>query len=132
MTDIIREIPLENGLLVRFCDHTRHYYGDFHLVKIEVVCEVPLRSDYLDDAGDLADALVLLGDPARYRRIMEQMGVPSTSIVSVRERLIENFISHSLPYLASSRFPARFLHSELQRARKKRVLPLHVAAFHNE
>lgn len=131
MTSMIREIILENGLLVRFFDHTRHYYGDFYLVKIEIVCEIPLHTDFFDDQTDLEEARRLVGDPAVYRREVEQMGVPSTAIATVTERLMGNFISHSLPYFSAADFPRRFLRAELERARKKRVIPSRVTAYHN-
>lgn len=131
MTSMIRETILENGLLVRFLDHTRHYYGDFYLVKIEIVCEIPLHTDFFDDQADLEEARRLVGEPAVYRREVEQMGVPSTAIATVTERLMSNFISHSLPYFSATDFPRRFLRAELERARKKRVIPSRVTAYHH-
>jgi len=129
MTLMIREIPLENGLVVRFLDHTRHYYGDFYLVRIEILCEIPLLPDYFDDQADLEEAQRLVGDPAIYRRVVEQMGVPSTAIATVTERLMDNFTTHSLPYFSSPGFPRRFLRAELERTRKKSVLPSRVTAY---
>ena len=131
MTSMIREMTLENGLVVRFFDHTRHYYGDFYLVRVEIVCEVPLLTDFFDDKVDLEEARRLVGDPAVYRRDVEQMGVPSTAIATVTERLMGNFISHSLPYFFATDFPRRFLRAELERVRKKRVLPSRVTAYHH-
>lgn len=132
MTSMIREIALENGLIVRFFDHTRHYYGDFYLVKIEIACEVPLSPDYFSEPADLEEARRLIGDPAIYRRTAEQMGIPSTAIATVTERLIDNFISHSLPYFSTSAFPGKFLRTELERARRKRILSSRVAAYHHD
>lgn len=129
MTSMIREMALDNGLVVRFFDHTRHYYGDFYLVKIEIVCEVPLHTDFFDDQADLEEAQRLVGDPAVYRREVEKMGVPSTAIATVTERLMGNFISHSLTYFSSPDFPRRFLRAELERARKKCVLPSRFTAY---
>lgn len=132
MTSMIREMTLENGLVVRFFDHTRHYYGDFYLVKIEIACEVPLAADHFDEQADLEDARRLVGDPAVYRRTVEQMGVPSTAIATVTERLIGNFVSHSLPYFSASGFPGRFLRTELERARRKRTSPSRITAYHHD
>lgn len=132
MTSIIREMTLGNGLIVRFYDQTRHYYGDFYLVKIEIVCEVFLSPDCFDDPGDFEDARRLLGVPAVYRRTLEQMGVPSTAIGTVTNRLLDNFISHSLPYFSAPGFVARFLRTELARARKKRSLSSHGVAYNHD
>lgn len=131
MISMIREMILENDLIVRFFDHTRHYYGDYYLVKIEIVCEVPLHDDFFDDQADMEEARRLVGDPAVYRREVEQMGVPSTAIATVMERLMGNFISHSLTYFSSSAFPRRFIRAELERARKKRVFLSRVTAYHH-
>ena len=132
MTRIIREMTLENGLVVRFFDHTRQYYGDFYLVKIEISCEIPLCPASFDEPGDLEDARRLVGDPAVYSRTVEQMGVPSTAIGTVTERLMGNFITHSLPYFSAPGFPGRFLRTELARARKKQLHSSRVMAYHHD
>ncbi len=132
MTSMIREMTLQNGLVVRFFDHTRHYYGDFYLVKIEIVCEVPLCADYFDEQVNLEEVRRFVGDPAVYRRTVEQMGILSTAIATVTEQLIGNFISHSLPYFSAPRFPGRFLKTEFERARKQRILPSRITAYHHD
>ncbi|GLI39019.1 hypothetical protein KI811_04800 [Geobacter hydrogenophilus] len=132
MASLIREMTLENGLIVRFFDHTRLYYGDFYLVKVEIVCVVPLCPDYFDEHAEIEEVRRLLGDPAMYRRTVEQMGVPSTAIATVTEQLIGNFLSHSLPYFSASGFPRKFLMTELARARKKRTLPARITAYHHD
>lgn len=119
MASVIREIGLDNGLTIRFLDLTRHYFGDFHLVKIEIVCEIPLLSDYFADSAEREEARRLIGDPAVYRRTVEQMGVPSTAIGMVTDRLIANFTDHSLSYFSAPGFPARFTRRELEKARKQ-------------
>lgn len=128
MAPLIREIPLENGLTVRIYDHTRHYYGDFYLVKLEIVCEVPLGAGLFADGAELEEARRLLGDPAVYRRTVEQMGVSSTAIETATERLIGTFTSHSLPYFSAPGFPARLVQTELNRARKRLALAPRFAA----
>lgn len=132
MAKMIREISLENGLVVRFFDHTRHYYGDFHLVKIEIACEIPLSGDYFDEQSDLEEARIRFGESAFYRRSVERMGIPTTAISTVTEQLVDNFVSHSLPYFATPGFPGRFLKTELVRGRKKQVLPSRVTAYHHD
>ncbi|RNC68750.1 MAG: hypothetical protein ED859_09520 [Desulfuromonadales bacterium] len=118
MGHIIKEIPLANGLTIRFRDLTRQYFGDFYLVKIEITCEVPLSIDLFSNATDLEDARRLVGDSAIYYRTAEKMGVPSTAIGTVVERLIGTFSSHSLPYFASPGFPSRFVRAELAKMRR--------------
>ncbi|BEH10255.1 hypothetical protein GSUET_18670 [Geobacter sulfurreducens subsp. ethanolicus] len=121
MATILREVPLQNGLTVRFLDHTRHYFGDFHLVRLEIVCQIRLNVAYFEDVTVFEDARRLLGDDVSYRRFVEQMGVPTSSMDDVKQQLMANFMSHSLGYVSSHAFPARFVHSELERARGKRL-----------
>lgn len=121
MSITLREIPLPNGLVVRFIDHTRLYYGDFYLVKLEITCEVPVSSDCFAVAADYEEALRLLGPTVTYRKEVEQMGVPSTEIDRVRERLIDDFSGNSLQYFTRGDFPAKLVRSELQKVLKKRA-----------
>lgn len=132
MTMMIREMSLGNGLIVRFFDLSRHYYGDFHLVKVEITCEIPLSCDYFDVQSDFEEACIRFGESVLYRRAVERMGIPSTAIEMVTEQLIENFVSHSLPYFAAPGFPRRFLKTELERSRKKQVLPSRVTAYQHD
>ncbi len=132
MTKMIREISLENGLVVRFFDHTRHYYGDFHLVKIEIACEIPLSGDYFAEQVDLEEARIRFGEAALYRRSVERMGIPTKDISAVTEQLVDNFVSHSFPYFTAPGFARRFLKAELEKGRKKQVLPSRVSAYHHD
>jgi len=119
MENLIREIPLDNGLTIRFFNHTRLYYGDFYLVGLEIVCAAPLHKEYFSDAASFAEARQILGDAAVYRKFVEQQGVPSTEIERVQERLIANFVTHSLPYFAGSSFPGKLVLAEYDKTRNK-------------
>lgn len=133
MAQLIRELPLGNGLILRIFDHTRHYFGDFHLVKLELTCEMPVSSAHFDDAAEGEAAPRLLGEIAVYRRFVEQMGVPTADVQSTVEQLIGNFTVHSLPYLSSPDFASRFVRAEFERLRKKKSRPtMGYAAGHHD
>lgn len=119
MGSLIREIPLQNGLTLRYYDQTRHYFGDFYLVKLELVCNIPLQLEYFETSSMFDEAKQLIGDSAVYRRAFEQMGVASTAIGAVSDRLIEHFTRNSLTYFSSCSFPVKFVNAELNKARKK-------------
>ncbi len=125
MEQLIREESLANGLTVRFVNQTRHYYGDFYRVIVEVTCRVPVAAEYLPEPAELAAARAELGASVLYRRTLEQMGVPSTEIERVSERLIADFTRHSLAYFSAPHFPEKMLHAELRKAQHKqgRILP---------
>lgn len=119
MVTPLREHQLPNGLTVSFHDRTRRYFGDFYLVKLEIVCHVPIISAYFPTEEEYSQARALLGDDVVYRRAVEQMGVPSTEIERVTERLMADFENHSLPYFHAATFPRKLVVAELCRMKKK-------------
>ncbi|HLO26207.1 MAG TPA: hypothetical protein VK187_08830 [Geobacteraceae bacterium] len=121
MAQSIKEISLSNGLTVTFFNHTRQYFGDFHLVKMEIKCKVPVLSRYFADQEAWAEARSLLGEEIVYRRMAEQMGVPSIEICTVLDGLMVNFLENSLPYFSSALFPERMLLAEINKIKKKKV-----------
>ena len=119
MKNIIREIPLANGLTVSFADATRRYFGDYHQVRVEVSCEVPLSAGLFDDQASFEAALKLLGTKVCYLKQVEHQGVPTLGTADAVQKVIQQFIDHSLGYFGSEAFPRRFVQSELNRARAK-------------
>ncbi len=116
---LAREIPLENGLTVCFYQHTHRYFGDYHRIRVEIVCEVPVRKEFFDNHVEFADARALLGQAAVFRRDTEMMGISSSDVESSLERTIENFMKHSISYIASPLFPKKVILAELAGARKQ-------------
>lgn len=128
MKNVVREIPLENGLTVRFGDATRRYFGDYHQVRVEVTCEVPLSAELFDDPASLEAARKLLGACVSYRKLVEHQGVPTLEVAVQVERVIQHFIDHTLGYFSSPEFPRRLVQSELNRLRTRSrsfVIPMH-------
>jgi len=128
MKNVVREIPLQNGLTVRFCDATRRYFGDYHQVRVEVTCEVPLTAQLFDEQASFEAARKLLGASVVYRKLVENQGVPSLGVDEQVQKVIQHFIDHSLNYFASESFPRRLAQSELNRLRsrsKSFVIPMH-------
>jgi hypothetical protein len=116
---LAREISLENGLTVSFYHHTHRYFGDYHRIKVEIICEVPLLEEYFTSLAEFADARASLGGKAIFRRNLELMGVSSAELEQSLERVIANFSSHSLSYLASPLFPRKLVHAELSGVGRK-------------
>ncbi|HKZ17635.1 MAG TPA: hypothetical protein VJ161_09270 [Geobacteraceae bacterium] len=119
MDTLIKKIPLENGLTVLILDHTRRYYGDFYIVKLEILCEAPVREEYFTGMDDFTVARKILGERTVYRRFVEHMGVPSTGIEHAREQLIRNFADHSLPYFSVASFPQKLVLSHYTKAKQR-------------
>ena len=126
MKNLVREIPLANGLTVRFFDATRRYFGDYHQVRVKICCEVPLTADLFDDALAFDSACKLLGAKVQYVKDVEHQGVPTLQTAAAVERVIQQFLSHSLCYFESEGFARKFVQSELNRilGKAKSFVPL--------
>ena len=115
MPIVVREIPLTNGLTVRFTDKTRRYFGDYHQVRVEVTCEVPLTPQLFEDSAAYESALKVLGGQVSYQKLVEHQGVATCDTADTVDRVIRHFLEHSISYFASDSFPRRLVQSELAR-----------------
>lgn len=131
MTQPIKELPLANGLTVRFFDATRRYFGDYHQVRIQICCEVPLTADLFDDDESYRQALKLLGQSVVYKKEIEHQGVATDSVPAAVEKVITTFVDHSLAYFNGAAFPKRFVQSELNRVRGKSRSAFIVRGYHD-
>ena len=119
MKKMIREITLPNGLSIHFFDCTRRYFGDFFLVKIEIICNVTILHEHFGDRDSFEGARSLLGEEISFKRTVEQMGVPSPKIEQALSGSITHFMEHSLPYMSSPEFPRKMVHAELNKIMRK-------------
>lgn len=119
LMELTREISLKNGLTVSFYHDTHRYFGDYHRIKVEIICEVPLLENYFSSPEEFAEASAFLGSKAVFRRKLELMGVSSAEVEQSLESVIANFSSHSQSYLSSSLFPRKLVLAELSGARRK-------------
>ncbi|WP_029918421.1 hypothetical protein [Pelobacter seleniigenes] len=93
MADPFLILPLENGGQLHFIDLSNRYFGDFHKVRVQIVGDLPVG----EDCGAGANFI-------RYETELTQMAVRSAEIVTVRSRLVDNFIATSVPYLIKKGF----------------------------
>jgi hypothetical protein len=106
-------MDLENGLAVNVYDCSRRYYGDFHLVRLEVICSVPVEAKHVEGRPDSDAVLRELGPVVEYRRILERMGVPGSGVDSAKEELWRDFLKTSLPYMSQENFPKKYILHQL-------------------
>ncbi len=118
---LVASHDLPNGLRVELLDVSRHYYGGYWQVALEVVCQVPLSARLFDDPLMCADARTLLGEVVPFVRRLEKMAVRQDLMEQARQELRERFERHLLPFLSNEKFPASFISSELDQRRKKTV-----------
>jgi hypothetical protein len=115
---IIREYDLGGGITATLRDETRHYFGGYYHVRIEVGADVPLSAPAFADPKEYRDALRLLGERICFRRVLEKMAVPEADIAAVRQGLLDAFDTNVLSYLSRPDFPERFMRSEYARCLK--------------
>ena len=110
---------LPNGLRVTVADVSRHYYGGYWQVCLEVSCLVPLEMGLFSDPAIEVDARRLLGTAVPFVRHLEKMAVHGDELAAVRQELLERYDRHLLPFLGNQQFPSRFIQSEFQKRCKK-------------
>jgi hypothetical protein len=104
---------LTNGLTISIYDQTKVYFGDYHHVRLNLVCTFDTDAEEINRYCPEAPTLRSLS----YSRIMEKMGVPSHDVARVMNSLITDFQLNALPYISSPEFPQKMIATE--RARKK-------------
>jgi len=104
---------LANGLTLRVYDQTKVYFGDYHHVRLNIVCS--LEADSVDIK--LCCLEEFSEQPLSYSRTLGKMGVASKDVVRVKTSLLKDFQLNALPYIASPEFPQKMIECEI--ARKK-------------
>lgn len=117
--DTIRKLELAGGVCAVVSDHSRHYYGGYYHVRLEITAEVPLFKESFKSEAEYADAVRLLGGSVLFRRTLEKMAVPAEEMEATRRELMDSFTAHMLPYLQRQDFPQRFVLSEYRAASTK-------------
>lgn len=110
--NVIHETVLGNGLTVRFLDRSHRYFGDYHNVRLDVICDIPVPQNG-DSVGN--------GASVSYRSTIGRMAVPTADIAAVIGQLLEDFTKTTLAYMASPSFPSRYLRSQLSASRRRNV-----------
>lgn len=121
MKTCVRKIELKNSLTLLVHDTTRRYYEDYHLVRLEIECEIAVNEAIFEGPGKLAEARRMLGNSVTYRRTVEKMGVPFIEIESARDAIISSFTDTAVPYLSHEDFPRKFVQSELKKSSEKKI-----------
>lgn len=116
---LVKQLDLPNGLTVNFCNNSHRYFGDYHRVRVEISCEIPILEEYFSCHEEFVEAKRALGDSVHFRRHVERMGVSTADLEASLESIIESFCGHSLTYLESPDFPRKLICRELASDRLK-------------
>lgn len=119
---ILREYPLADGVTVLIRDVSRHYFGGYYHVRLQVAADVPLRADWFETPLEYDNALGCLGRSVRFSRTLEKMAVPQAEMEAVRNALLDSFEANLLGYLSRPDFPRSFARGEYAKACKPAVL----------
>jgi hypothetical protein len=119
--DVIKTCRLGNGIHAIVRDHTRHYFGGYYHVRIQVSADVPVSAGAFADATEYQDAVKRLGTVIGFSRTLEKMAVPDSEIDIVRQHLLASFDTNVLPYLVREDFADSFVRSEYRKALKSRT-----------
>jgi hypothetical protein len=106
---LIHSLTLLNGLKVSIYDHTKVYFGDYHYVRVKIICS--LDSTAVDWNQLFPECIDL--QSISYTRTLGKMGVPSEDIESVTKTLLAHFDYNSLPYISAADFPTKMIKNEL-------------------
>jgi len=116
---IIKVYRLGDGLPVTVTDATRHYFGGYYHVRIEVSADIPVSAAAFSGPAEYQEALRMLGHSVRLFRSLEKMAVPAGEIDAVIRHLLESFDATVLPYLLRDDFADSFVQSEYRASLKK-------------
>ena len=108
----IKVCVLGSGVSATVKDITRHYFGGYYHVRIQVSADVPVTSSSFETAAEYEDAVIRLGDFVTFNRTLEKMAVPDHEIEIVRQKLLSAFDANVLPYLLREDFASSFVRSE--------------------
>jgi hypothetical protein len=118
MSEINREVILNNGMKLEFKVDTRRYFGDYNKINIELSCKILITEEMFDSKKLYEQVKDYLGSIIEYRRNLSQMGVGTEQCELVVNDLIECFIKNSTSYLLSRNFPIKLIASNLKNNRQ--------------
>jgi hypothetical protein len=121
LSDLLREIKLENGLVVTFFDMTSHYYGGFFHVAIMADIELQLSPEVCPAGQSYEELTLSLGNKVRHQKKLERMGVENEEVGLVRNSLIDKFMETLSTYLYDPAFPARLVSAEAAKLIKNNI-----------
>ena len=107
--ELLHMLNLSNGLLISIYDQTKVYFGDYHHVRVKIICTLDSAAACKQFCPENVDLRSM-----SYTRTLERMGVPSEDIESVKKTLLDDFDRNSLSYISSADFPKKMITNELR------------------
>ena len=111
---LLHTLKLHNGLVVTIYDQSKVYFGDYHHVRVSIICS--FSDSAINSLPCCPDETVLRS--ILYTRTLERMGVPSKDVEIVTDTLLNNFRLNSLPYISSHEFLKKLIHNEITNTKR--------------
>jgi hypothetical protein len=123
---LIKNIILENGLILQMFDLSRHVAGDRWLVSFKARIEVEVKPEYFTTNNRCAvpfeNIRAVVGEKATYRYKKERNFIGEKEKDEALNGLKERFLETSLGYLSSPEFPLKLILRRYQEAYSRMFL----------
>lgn len=115
MKSLLKELTLDNGLVLEVTDESSNYYADFWNLKVVIRGTVKVAPDYLRAISPSnpyeQEAKGALAYEVPYHRELTRIGVREAEKKAAIQKLLGSFKENSLPYLEHSFFPKKMVRS---------------------
>jgi hypothetical protein len=112
--NLIEEINLDNGLILKIFDLSRRIAADTVKVEVFFQTKISLKESYFANTEDYNQVRNIMGDELTYEHTQERTFVSGDEEHSVRIELINTFKNNSLNYLSSANFSKKMALSTLR------------------
>ncbi len=120
----IREIPLDNDLRLNLYDASRRLAGDRWLLRLIVRIIMDLDETWIPQPGDPVSKTALksvIGPETVFETVKTRHFIDERKKDTVFQSMIDDFVRHSLSYLAHPDFGRRFILKQYQDKQKRGV-----------
>ena len=115
MESLLKELTLDNGLVLEVTDESSNYYADFWNLKVVIKGTVLVAPEHLQAICPTnpyeQEAKEALGSEVAYHRELTRIGVREAEKEVSIQKLLVAFEENSLPYLQYPSFPERMVRS---------------------
>jgi hypothetical protein len=119
--NLIKKIPLDNGLELEFYDASKKVAGDRWRVKLTVKMDIAVQ-DYLEDMPsgmDLTEFKKVIGEKVAFEKTMERNFVDDKEKETISNEFLDSLSKSLVPYLSNANFPKRFIAKKYKEAQSR-------------
>mgnify|MGYP006281778727 FL=1 len=110
---LVKEIKLDNGLVLRVTDCSKKVGQDAWLVSMKAKIDIPVDESTLSDVERLGidppEAVSKLGEQVSYEYKAERNFIMEPEKDALFQSMVEDFMSTNLMYLSNPQFASKFI-----------------------